>query len=84
MKFACGLTKEEKIKIARSKHHAWLRSRIEWHRFFAWYPIQIASNDCRWFEFVERKYEGHLWDLGAGEMSAAVYFDAPKYRAHSK
>ena len=44
MKFDCGPTWEEKVE-AKSK----------WHRCFAWFPVRIASHDCRWLEVVERK-----------------------------
>jgi hypothetical protein len=26
----------------------------DWHRWFAWYPVHIGPNDCRWLETVER------------------------------
>lgn len=26
----------------------------KWTRWFAWYPIRLSENDCRWLEFVER------------------------------
>lgn len=31
------------------------KCKLEWHRWFAWYPVKIAENDCRWLEYVERK-----------------------------
>lgn len=34
---------------------AWWQKREKWHRYFAWYPIKVALNDCRWLEYVERK-----------------------------
>jgi hypothetical protein len=27
----------------------------EWHRMFAWFPVVVADNDCRWLEYVERR-----------------------------
>lgn len=27
----------------------------EWHRWFAWRPVRVGENDCRWLETVERK-----------------------------
>jgi hypothetical protein len=44
MKFNCGPTPQE-------KHEA----KKKWHHWFAWYPVRIASGDCRWLETVERK-----------------------------
>lgn len=26
-----------------------------WRRWFAWYPVRIGKNDCRWLEYVECK-----------------------------
>lgn len=28
-----------------------------WHRWFAWYPVRISESECRWLEYVERRYE---------------------------
>lgn len=44
MKFDCGETSAE-----------WSNRRQRWHRWFAWYRVRIASHDCRWLEYVERK-----------------------------
>lgn len=41
------------------------REREQWHRWFAWYPVRLADNDCRWLEYVERKGElddGWWWE----------------------
>ena len=46
MRFDCGETHEEKKARLR-----------EWHRWFAWYPIEITEHDCRWLEWVMRKGE---------------------------
>lgn len=41
--------------------------RAEWHRKFAWWPVQVAPGDCRWLEVVQRKgrvergYECYRW-----------------------
>lgn len=26
-----------------------------WHKWFAWHPARVEHNDCRWWEWVERK-----------------------------
>lgn len=44
MRFNCGPSREEKI-LAKE----------EWHQWFAWRPVRVASGDCRWLETVERK-----------------------------
>ena len=55
MKFNCGLTKNEKLQ--------------SWHKWFAWYPVRISKNDCRWLETVYRKgtmvyyiQKGKIWE----------------------
>lgn len=54
MKISCGPSWETKFK---AKH--------EWHRWFAWHPVRIGDNNCRWLEFVGRK--GRFWDcMGHG------------------
>ena len=37
----------------------------QWHKWFAWYPVQLSRNDCRWLEYVERKgtYRVFGWDF---------------------
>ena len=44
MKFDCGPTWRER------------RAALEvWHRHFTWWPRRVASHDCRWLEWIERK-----------------------------
>ena len=53
MKFNCGpFTKN-------------LDSRLTWHHWFAWYPVRISDNDCRWLETVDRR--GNLEYYPGGE-----------------
>lgn len=49
MKLNCGLTFNERYE-----------QKTNWHKWFAWYPVRIASGDCRWLEHVERKVD-YLW-----------------------
>lgn len=44
MKYDCGLTPRSKRKLLSN-----------WHKKFAWLPIQLGDNDCRWLEYIERK-----------------------------
>ncbi len=44
MKFNCGPTREEKIAAKQL-----------WHSWFAWFPVRVASGDCRWLELIERR-----------------------------
>ena len=54
MKFNCGLTRIEKIdKLGK------------WHNWFAWHPVRICSEDCRWLEKVERKGKHIDWTGGS-------------------
>ena len=48
MKFNCGETREEKRERLREIES-------QWHNWFAWYPVRVGSNECRWLETVERK-----------------------------
>ena len=43
MKFNCGPSTEKPD------------SRMTWHSWFAWFPVRISDNDCRWLETVERR-----------------------------
>lgn len=37
-----------------------LKSKYEWHEWFAWYPIWVTTGHCKetrvWLEKVQRKY----------------------------
>lgn len=41
-----------------------------WHGWFAWRPVRVGDNDCRWLEVVERRgtfyarYDdhGYIWE----------------------
>jgi len=65
MKWDCGETRQE--RVARL---------TDWHPWFAWRPIQVASHDCRWLEVIERKGSYHryfgivLWEYRAKPESA--------------
>jgi hypothetical protein len=44
MKLNCGETRQAKIK------------RLEqWHDWFAWHPVRLGENHCRWLETIQRK-----------------------------
>lgn len=45
MELNCGLSKSTKRK-----------NKQKWHKWFAWYPVRLEDNDCRWLEYIERKY----------------------------
>lgn len=58
MKFDCGPTPEQ-------RREAYLKWRENWHRWFAWRPVRLGANDCRWLEYVERKQTFHVGYGGA-------------------
>ena len=29
--------------------------KMHWHDWFAWFPVTVANNDCRWLETVARR-----------------------------
>ena len=39
------------------------RERLEnWHPHFALWPRRVATHDCRWLEWIERKGK-YYWDV---------------------
>ena len=63
MKIRCGPTYRERIA-----------AKERWHEWFAWHPVRIVPNDCRWLETVERL--GHH-EYGYGGDSTWIW----KYRS---
>lgn len=56
MKINCGRPRHQRREDAK----AYLCC---WHRWFAWFPVRVGRNDCRWLEYVERK-AGYVHDGG--------------------
>lgn len=52
MKFNCGPSFAE-------RHNR----KQQWHKWFAWRPIRLNENDCRWLEYVERKINYSFGDV---------------------
>ena len=50
MKFDCGASAEQKWEAKKNKLK-------EWHKWFAWYPVRVCHNECRWLEWVHRRGE---------------------------
>ncbi|MDQ3270771.1 MAG: hypothetical protein M3Q12_01190 [Pseudomonadota bacterium] len=48
MKWNCGKTRQERAKEEYAKKQ-------EWHLKFAWLPIRVGPEDCRWLEYVQRR-----------------------------
>jgi hypothetical protein len=38
--------------------------RMNWHRWFAWHPVDLPDGDRVWWEVVERKGEYHYDSCG--------------------
>lgn len=57
MRLNCGLSPETKRDLKKDREDKKFREAIQWHKWFAWYPVQIGDNDCRWLETVERRSE---------------------------
>lgn len=51
MKFNCGPTQDERRRQERDRF-------CVWHKWFAWFPVRVGTNDCRWLEMVERRAKG--------------------------
>ena len=49
MKFNCGDSFKKKCEKLEN-----------WHGWFAWRPVRVGENDCRWLETVQRKGT-HCW-----------------------
>ena len=55
MKFNCGLTAYEELELAHQQCSMLNSKESEWVRIFAWLPVRVAKNDCRWLEYVEKQ-----------------------------
>lgn len=56
MRLKCGKTKRERLNLhwlACGRRADWLK---KWHTVFAWLPVRVGPNDCRWLERVARRY----------------------------
>ena len=78
MKFDCG---EDPLKKGLREEDR-LRG---WHTKFAWFPVRIGDNDCRWLEFVERKCPSAYYTRCGNKivLSSNIY-DDKEYRAIDK
>lgn len=69
MRFDCGLSFGER-QIERAS------SLRQWHRWFAWHPVRVASRSCVWLEWIERRYPHAL----VGHLSGMVIRFWAEYR----
>ena len=69
MKFNCGpeskpltardLRMLERAQLRGDRWRAAHAHLTRWHRWFAWFPVRISDDDCRWLEWIERRKEFH-------------------------
>lgn len=76
MKFNCGLLPDEKLALAKKRSVALGTARAEWHDWFAWHPVKVASGDCRWLEVIERKIPGWVNHYGGWDTEGSIYVRA--------
>lgn len=54
MKFDCDYFKDK--REARWKRRLeWFKKSQEWHKWYAWFPVKLGPNDCRWLETIETR-----------------------------
>lgn len=78
MKFNCRKLTGETEALRRLERRQALQ---EWHKVFAWWPILVDDNDCRWLEWVERRYNTFDADeivYGSVDLDSVT---RPEYRA---
>lgn len=46
-------------------------NRKEWHRWWAWHPVQLENGEWVWLEYVERRWEEvHKgWSVAPGDST---------------
>jgi hypothetical protein len=69
VKFNCGPSAEQKVKNLRKEYEERAENAAKWQPFFAWLPIRIGEDECRWLEVVERRVVGgEKWPVGYGSQ----------------
>lgn len=68
MKFYCGPSRaarrEAKETAEAEARIQRLRYLTNWHPCFAIWPARVSENECRWLEYVERRYLRGMDDDG--------------------
>lgn len=73
------------VKNQKEKDDAKIRALSEWHRWFAWRPVNLKEGDWRWLEYVARyldyrKAVGNVYkykDLKEFESKLNIKLKAP-------
>lgn len=76
MKFDCDVFNRWRIlrKIAKLNRH------LEWKRRFAFFPVKLSKNDCRWLEpYYERATRVHYGSYSTTVQDSATLFDLADY-----
>jgi hypothetical protein len=60
MKFRCGRWR----RIINEFIDRLDADKTEWHNWFAWHPVKVGVEDCRWLETVRRKKVYHRMSDG--------------------
>lgn len=56
------------------------RRRLDWHKWFAWYPVRVGGQVV-WLETIERSVDRVATEME--DPGHCVWVDAPKYRIAS-
>lgn len=81
MKFDCGPTKQHKDAQAVARKEVTARRLRNWHRVFAVIPIKLGPHDCRWLEWVERRYPGAFVSTYRWPRGLVLGLHTAEYRA---
>lgn len=72
MRFNCGPSFNVKAEETYSRFS-------NWHRWYAWFPVRVGEDDCRWLEWIERRgesasYKVHKRFLSWGYKDGSLSF----------
>lgn len=72
MKFDCGMSSKEFAERIEDGTHP----RLQWREWYAWYPVELGSHDCRWFETVmKREHRWNSWSESGWTVEYATIED---------
>ena len=80
MRIYCGPSKGVKQKARLIRLQA-IRDRVQrWRPWFAWRPVRLGEDDCRWMETIERRYRlAVVYEYHDGR--SVIMWNKPDYRA---
>ncbi len=81
MKFNCGITPETERTLFELNAHVEVDRLQKWHQVFAFWPVQLGECDCRWLEWVWRRYPNAYFLQDDRELPDQVRTGTPQYRA---